>query len=207
MSRSKKFWDKRAKTFDQNDNPNSEVRKATYEAIRKFLSSQDQLLDFGCATGSLSFELYQNVQIIHGLDISEEMIKIAKEKSSRQNSQNIIFKSGILEDFPFDSASYDGILAFYVLHLVPDPKQTLLSLKERLKDQGKIILEVPLLGEKSGFMKGILKGFTKIFGLPHLQEFDREGFRSIITSTDLKVEFEEVKGKNYDRYFVVLKKV
>ena len=54
MNKAEKFWNKKAQTFDQSDNPESEVRKKKYGKIRKYLNKDQVLLDYGCATGSLS---------------------------------------------------------------------------------------------------------------------------------------------------------
>jgi predicted TPR repeat methyltransferase len=49
-------------------------------------------LDYGFATGSISFEIADKVKEVQGIDISSKMIKIASRKPV--NAISAMFKSG-----------------------------------------------------------------------------------------------------------------
>ena len=50
------------------------------EYTKKYLSGSEIVLDYGCATGTKTFELAGNVKEIQGIDISSKMIEIAAKK-------------------------------------------------------------------------------------------------------------------------------
>jgi len=49
-----------------------------------------RILDLACGTGNLAIDLAQRGHFVHGIDISPEMIRIAKSKSLRLS--NIFFE-------------------------------------------------------------------------------------------------------------------
>ena len=72
-------------------------------------------LDCACGTGNVSFELAQLGQEVVGVDISAEMIQVARDKAARENVSNPRFFVADLTDFDllesFDSATclYDSL--------------------------------------------------------------------------------------------------
>lgn len=83
--------------------------------LRDHSIKQARILDLACGTGTLAIELTRSGHIVQGLDISPEMIRIAKAKSPR--SSRISFKVGNMTSFPvkdkfdlvtctFDSINY-----------------------------------------------------------------------------------------------------
>lgn len=63
------------------DNPWSE----SYDVISNFVKIDDSVLDIDYGTGTLASELIHNCKEIYPLDISVEMLTIAKEKTSNVN--------------------------------------------------------------------------------------------------------------------------
>ena len=72
-------------------------------------------LDCACGTGNISFELARLGQEVVGVDISAEMIRVAREKAQGRNADNPRFYQADLADFTlvesFDSATclYDSL--------------------------------------------------------------------------------------------------
>ena len=59
-----------------------------------------------------------------GLDISEQMVLRAKNKSKKQGLTDYIdYIIGDSESLPFKNNSFDGVIAFGVLHHVPTPQK------------------------------------------------------------------------------------
>lgn len=206
MNKSAKFWNKRAAKFDTEDDPNSEVRKAKYEQIKKYLNKEQLVLDFGCAVGSLSQVIAPFVNEVHGVDISVEMIKIAKEKAQNNNINNIKFIEGDILNEKFDSSRYDVVVAMYVLHLVENPKRTLQRLVELINHQGFLILEVPCMKRFNFFKRFLFVPFIKLAGLPYLASFDSNNIDDMIKQNGLEIVETEFTKKKFPRYFIVAKK-
>ena len=204
--KSEKFWNKRAQKFDQEDKPDSPVRKERYARIRSYLNKNKTLLDYGCATGSLSLEFGNDVKEILGIDISAKMIELARIKAKDNNYQNLKFVQGEIHDDQFKSTRFDVIIAFYVIHLVQNPQKTLNHLAELINPEGFLIMEVPCLKQTNFIKRFFLKGFTKMAGLPYMHTFKSIDIDKMIKGTGLKVVENHFDDQKFPRYFIVAKK-
>ena len=59
------------------------------------------------------------------------------------------------------SGTFDGILAFYILHLLEDSQMVIQRINELLKPGGLIISVTPCMGKKP-FLNGIFSIFSKL---------------------------------------------
>ena len=142
------FWDNIAESYAAKpvDDPAAFDRKT--EIIRALLTPDSALLDVGCGTGSLALRLAPSARAVHGLDVSGEMIRIAKEKAAAQGSANATFHVGPLDgDAPFAAGSLDVVCACSLLHLVDDRAAALGHLFRLLKPGGALVASTVCLGE------------------------------------------------------------
>jgi len=78
MNKTQIFWDKQAKRFADNEKQFEPASQELIARTKEYLNSNDNVLDFGCATGTKTLELADGIKHIHGLDISAEMISEAQ---------------------------------------------------------------------------------------------------------------------------------
>ena len=98
------------------------------------------LLDVGCGTGNILLKLYRNKNIkLYGLDLSEKMIEIAKNKLNSK----IELKVGDAEFIPWQDNSFEVIICNASFHHYPNPEKVLLEMKRVLKQSGKLIIGDP----------------------------------------------------------------
>jgi arsenite methyltransferase len=143
------FWNRIAEKYSRQpvEDPAAFERKI---AITKQRMRPDHVvLDVGCGTGSLALRLAANAAEIHGLDVSSEMIRIARDKAARANAENVFFHVG-----PFDNAfdafapgALDGVCAYSILHLVEDRQAALERIYRLLKPGGFFVSSTTCLGE------------------------------------------------------------
>lgn len=93
---------------------------------KKIGETAKKVLDIGTGTGFLSIMLAEMGYEVVGLDISEEMLKRARNKAVDRGVK-VEFKLGDAEDLPFDAGSFDAVVNRAVLWTLPDPKKRLLS--------------------------------------------------------------------------------
>ncbi|MDD4847266.1 MAG: bifunctional demethylmenaquinone methyltransferase/2-methoxy-6-polyprenyl-1,4-benzoquinol methylase UbiE [Bacteroidales bacterium] len=69
------------------------------------------LLDVACGTGDLAFEaIKQGAKQVKGIDISEEMLKIAVKKNNQKfHYDNLSFQQGSSHEIPFPNESFDAV--------------------------------------------------------------------------------------------------
>lgn len=133
----------------------------------------DSVFDAGCGNGRL-LEAFKDKKISYvGVDSSEKLIKLAREKYQFLNYElrikNYEFLIGdILNIKNVSDKNFDYIFCIAVLHHVPGEDlrlKALENLKEKLADNGKIILTVWNLWSQKKFRKFIFKfAFLKLIG-------------------------------------------
>lgn len=95
------FADKFSDVHDVGENSNRDNRKVFYELL-DFVKPGMKLLDLACGDG-LDLIYYKSLGAqVHGLDASEELIKIAKERLSGEDLQVSLFEKTQFEDSVFD---------------------------------------------------------------------------------------------------------
>ena len=74
------------------------------------------VLDVGCGTGEISFVLMEMGHSVTGIDLSESMLEIAREKS-RRLGKNARFMSGDAEDLKVNYPALKGVACTEALSL------------------------------------------------------------------------------------------
>src|SRR5438874_717444 len=105
--------------------------------------SGKKLLDFGCGSGQTSTQLAALGAFVTGMDISPELIQIAKRRAELDSvTDRVEFQNVDLIESPPPPDSFDLILCSAVLHHV-DYSVVLPILRRCLKPGGKIVIGEP----------------------------------------------------------------
>lgn len=108
-----------------------------------------KLLDAGCGTGNYLSPLADHVGYIVGIDVNENMLKIAAKKCN--NKKNTTLRQGSILDFPYNNESFDAIIINQVIHHLENEdtiktyEHTRLFIKEAMrviKNKGYLILNI-----------------------------------------------------------------
>lgn len=110
MSYDKDFWDKYA---DENEaRYNEEFAKFTRDLAVSLRCTS--ALEVGCGTG-IDLRLFPDTFEIHGIDLNEKALEIARKKNSIGN-----FKKGTITDLPFEDSSVDFVFTHQLLNYLDD---------------------------------------------------------------------------------------
>lgn len=211
MNKVENFWDGASHNYDNTEKRFEYIHHQSREKARKFLRSNDRVLDYGCGTGTTSCELSDRVNTIQGIDISAKMIELSKEKAETLGVSNVNFTQDDIFSDQYAKESFDVIIAFNMLHTVPDPQRVIQRIRELLKPDGVFISVTPCLREKMSFITNIQIQLVRVlckFGVIPVpirrlksKEIDRllevGGFKGIET---------EMIYKSASSYFVAAKK-
>lgn len=119
-----------------------------------FMSSGNLILDAACGTGNLPHWLKKNKKkfnlMITGLDFSDEMLKLAKEKN--QEKYFAFAKHNLNKDIPFDNEYFDKIVSVNTLYTLEEPARILFEFYRVLKRGGRLILVNPKKGYENGLI-------------------------------------------------------
>lgn len=75
-----------------------------------------------------------------GLDMTDEMLKLARKNKLKLGIENAHFWKGEIEDMPIESGSIDRILSNCVINLVPDKRKAFAEMYRVLKPGGKFTI-------------------------------------------------------------------
>ncbi|WP_074409440.1 MULTISPECIES: class I SAM-dependent methyltransferase [Aquimarina] len=205
MYKSEKFWDKSATGYDKEEMKDKEVRIKILRKIKGYLKKEDNVLDYGCATGILANEIASNVDKVYGIDISSEMIRIAQNKANELHIQNVDYLHTTIFDKNYKSGDFDMILAVYVLHLLEDLPKVLERIYELLKPGGMFISVTPCLGKRS--LAGIGLSLVSKTGLiPKLKTYTVSELENSIKDTGFEIFETECLHRRGRQHFIAVRK-
>ncbi len=152
MDKSERFWDRASKNYDSTEERFEEIHSRVREKTKVHLSAGDVVLDYGCGTGTKACELAGFVREVLGIDISADMIELAKAKSATHALKNVRFMQSTIFDETLKEASFDVVMAFNMLHTVPSPESVVEKIHEVLKPGGLFISVTPCMAEKKSIL-------------------------------------------------------
>ncbi len=98
-----------------------------------FKSTNLKIADIGCGAGFLSNYLAQSYKVVHGLDMSESSLAIAKKKDLTGKVHYVL---GNAYELPYESNSMDVVCAMDFLEHVEDPEKVVAECSRILKSNG-----------------------------------------------------------------------
>jgi len=104
---------------------------------------EDRILDLGAGAGWASDLLQRMNRKSVAVDISTEMLRVARQRASRRP---IPVVAGDFESLPFTSGSFDKAVCLSALHHVPNMKIAVREIGRVLNDTGVVVFSEPGVG-------------------------------------------------------------
>ncbi len=168
----------------------AEGRKHSVEIINQ---SRGRVLEVGVGTG-LSLPAYGRHLEIVGIDLSPEMLEKARERIAGEGLTNIsglhVMDAGALK---FANASFDTVVAMYVMTVVPDPEKVMRELARVCRPGGEVIIVNHFSAEEGmrGWVERRMAPFAdmlgwrpvfdveRVLGCDDLQLLEKRGLRPL----------------------------
>ena len=207
MDKTAIFWNKISNKYDNQVNGKySQAYNLTIEKTKKYLKDTDLVLDFACGTGITTVKLANNVKEIYAIDISNNMINIAKEKMESHNINNVLFATCDLMNDTIKENTYDVVLAFNLLYFLKNIDEVLERINQILKSGGLFISVTDCLGEKRSILNLFQSFLSKIGIIPYLRNYKMKELDDIIINAGFSIIETDNFYNNPPNYFVVGKK-
>ncbi len=140
------------------------------------------VLDIGCFDGLFLCALAEQGIDCHGMDFSDEFLRIARGnfKSAGGNPENI--KKGLFQKLPFEDSSFDSVVSQETFEHITLPVQFRDEIYRVLKPGGIFCGSVPLE--------------NRIDSVSHIMYYTPEGIKALLES---KFNIKEIKTIKHDR--------
>lgn len=97
------------------------------------------LLDLGCGDGTYSIAAFQRGARVTGVDISDAMLDSARRRAAACGA-SIEWRQASAESLPYDSGTFDIVLAVTILCFLGDPLQVVKEVSRVLCPGGRLVI-------------------------------------------------------------------
>ena len=138
------------------------IDRIEINSILKFfpITKRNKILDIGAGTGRITEKLVNSNSTILELDISPEMLKIARIKINKFINSNIYYVISSADELPIKNKTFDKVISVRVIHYVNNWRNTLSEISRVIKRNGLIFISAnnsfsfSILAKFIGLMKG-----------------------------------------------------
>jgi len=201
------FWDRIAPKYAKSPIKNMQAYEATLERVRAYVPKDADVLEIGCGTGGTALKLAGSVGRYLGCDISAGMIDIARTRKAEAGVQNVDFTVAPVVETQFEPESFDAVLGFNILHLVPDLGAAVARVHQLLKPGGLFITKTPCLAQMGFYIRLILP-VMQVFGkAPYVAMLRAAEVEQAITAAGFELVEEGYFDKGKVGRFLVARKL
>ncbi len=200
-----RFWDRIARKYAAGPINDAESYAAGLARTLEFLDEDDRVLEVGCGTGMTALKLASGLGHITATDFAPNMIAIANERLARAPRPNVTFRVADAGD-RIDGAPFNGVLAYNILHLVPNLNQTLASLWDQLEPGGIFVSKSVCLKGKGWYLKPMIRLMQTLGKAPHVRFLTESELKANISAQGFGIIEDGIMGRKRMSYFVVAQK-
>lgn len=189
---SKKHFDGQSKIYDETNTAYySKYPKISCKDVAERLKNTEfqTMLDVGCGTGYLIDILQkQRAADYHGLDLSPEMLKVAKSKLS----DSVVLTEGYSDKLPYQDNTFDVVTCIQSFHHYPKPEKAMTEAYRVLKPGGLYILSDTGMGNYPKFIYGIYnKLIVKHLNTGDYAAYSKNDIQSMMRASGFKIKDAE----------------
>ena len=145
--------------------------------LKKIIKGK-KLLDFGCGAGGFLMMAKDYASKVAGVEKQDALRALFNEKN-----MDIFDNPDEIHD------KFDVITMFHVLEHLPDPKSVIKELLNKLKDDGKLIIEVPNEDDALLSLYACKKFADFTHWSCHLYSFNRKTLKKLLEDTGIEINY------------------
>ncbi len=163
----------------------------TIKSDDKLELKKSRLLEIGCGMGDFLKEVENIIGHIYGVDISEEMVSVARENLSA--NAHILSSDG--EQLPFEDSFFDFVLMKGVVHHLGKPTLVFKEAARVLRKHGKLII---FEGNPASYYRTAVLKIADLMKIEHETSFfphlNAEQISDLLSKCDLQPETKKISG-------------
>lgn len=109
------------------------------EAAR--LTGNERVLDIATGPGYIAEAFAGAAREVVGVDLTEAMLTIAKERTKERGISNVIFQAADAQKLPFENGEFDVVACRLALHHLQKPLRVLSEMSRVCRAGGKVLVE------------------------------------------------------------------
>jgi ubiquinone/menaquinone biosynthesis C-methylase UbiE len=154
----------------------------------------DLALDVACGPGALVLALAPRVRFARGIDLTEEMLRQAREFQRERQILNAGFDRGEAEQLPYRDATFDLIACQCSLHHMPKPELALKEMARIMKPEGRLMV-IDTLGPESDAKFELHNRIEKIRDPSHASSLRLTTFLRLFEECGLEIARQALKRR------------
>ncbi len=169
--------------YDTVTAPISRIRDKVVDFTDAGIGSR--ILDVGTGTGKQAFAFAKRGFEVTGIDLSEDMLKVASKKNKYENAGFIV---GDASNLPFKKGSFDVSGVSFALHdmLLPVREKALKEMVRVTRPGGMIVIvDYALPEDRDG--RFLIYHFVKLYEGKYYMEFIRSEFEELLGKSGIKI--------------------
>jgi SAM-dependent methyltransferase len=105
------------------------------------LNGNERVLDIATGPGYIAEAFARAAREVIGVDLTEAMLAIARERTQQRGVTNVSFRMGDAQNLPFDPEEFDLAVSRLALHHVQNPLHVLREMARVLRPGGTVLIE------------------------------------------------------------------
>ncbi|MGB0508327.1 MAG: class I SAM-dependent methyltransferase [Pikeienuella sp.] len=205
MAENPRFWDKIAKKYAERPISDEVLYRRKLSATQACFTPDSEVFEFGCGTGGTALEHAPHVRSVTAIDVSSEMIRIAKERQKEAGIENVAFVESGIDAYADSDRQYEAVLGLNILHLVEDPSAVINKVGAMVKPGGVFVSSTFCADDNMSWFKIPARLGRAIGKLPYLKFFKYAELIENLRNAGFTIEVEWRGGKmNAD--FIIARK-
>ena len=203
MHKEAKFWDKIAEKYSKQPIADEAAYQKKLEITQGYFTQDSEVLEFGCGTGSTAIIHAPFVKHIRAIDVSPNMIEIAKGKADREGIHNITFEVATCDELAAPDTSLDVVMGMSILHLLEDKEAMIAKVYRMLKPGGLFVSSTACLSGMMKLLKPLIAIATLLGKAPETVKcFSAKELEKSLTDAGFEIDYQWQPNKSAALFIV-----
>lgn len=171
MNKEARFWDNIAEKYSKQSIADEASYQKKLKITQELFRPDMEVLELGCGTGSTAIVHAPFVKHIRAIDVSLNMLEIARGKADAEHIENITFEVATCDEASAPDESLDVVLGMSILHLLEEREAVIAKVYQMLKPGGAFVSSTACLTGAMKLLKPVIL-IGRLFGkMPQTVKF------------------------------------